>query len=62
MTHRSLFDGTLQGIAHKTKPAIAFQGHPEASPGPQDMRGIFKEFVKLVSERGHKITCQSEQI
>ncbi|WP_102156686.1 glutamine-hydrolyzing carbamoyl-phosphate synthase small subunit [Coxiella endosymbiont of Rhipicephalus microplus] len=52
VTHRSLFDGTLQGIAHKTKPAIAFQGHPEASPGPQDMRGIFKEFVQLISERG----------
>lgn len=52
VTHRSLFDGTLQGISHKTKPAIAFQGHPEASPGPQDMRGIFKEFVELISERG----------
>ncbi len=48
VTHRSLFDGTLQGIAHKTKPAIAFQGHPEASPGPHDMREIFEEFVKLM--------------
>ncbi|MBW5802780.1 glutamine-hydrolyzing carbamoyl-phosphate synthase small subunit [Coxiella endosymbiont of Ornithodoros amblus] len=48
VTHRSLFDGTLQGIAHKTKPAIAFQGHPEASPGPRDMREIFEEFVKLM--------------
>ncbi|ACJ18122.1 glutamine-hydrolyzing carbamoyl-phosphate synthase small subunit [Coxiella burnetii] len=50
VTHRSLFDGTLQGIAHKTKPAIAFQGHPEASPGPHDMRGVFEEFVKLMRD------------
>ena len=48
ITHRSLFDGTLQGIAHKIKPAIAFQGHPEASPGPHDMYGIFKDFMKLM--------------
>lgn len=59
VTHRSLFDGTLQGIAHKTKPAIAFQGHPEASPGPRDMQWVFKEFVELMSERRvrHKIIC-----
>ena len=50
ITHRSLFDGTLQGIAHKTKPAVAFQGHPEASPGPHDMLGIFENFVKLMKE------------
>ncbi len=36
-THRSLFDGTLQGIAFKDKPAFSFQGHPEASPGPHDL-------------------------
>ena len=54
VTHRSLFDGTLQGITHKTKPAIAFQGHPEASPGPRDMQGVFKEFVELMSERRGK--------
>lgn len=51
VTHRSLFDGTLQGIAHTIKPAIAFQGHPEASPGPQDMRGIFKEFIELIRKK-----------
>ena len=55
VTHRSLFDGTLQGISHKNKPAIAFQGHPEASPGPRDMQGIFKEFVELMSERGKAV-------
>ena len=35
-THRSLFDGSLQGIQHREKPAFGFQGHPEASPGPHD--------------------------
>ena len=54
ITHRSLFDGTLQGIAHKTKPAIAFQGHPEASPGPQDMRGIFEDFIQLIKRKCRK--------
>ncbi|QTS83971.1 glutamine-hydrolyzing carbamoyl-phosphate synthase small subunit [Coxiella endosymbiont of Amblyomma nuttalli] len=57
ITHRSLFDGTLQGIAHKTKPAIAFQGHPEASPGPQDMQGIFEDFIQLMKRQ-----CQKESI
>lgn len=54
VTHRSLFDGTLQGIVHKTKPAIAFQGHPEASPGPQDMRGIFEDFIQLMKRKCRK--------
>ena len=44
-THRSLFDGSLQGIAFKEAPAFGFQGHPEASPGPHDMRGLFSRFV-----------------
>lgn len=51
VTHRSLFDGTLQGIAHTIKPAIAFQGHPEASPGPRDMGGVFKEFIELIRRK-----------
>ena len=41
VTHRSLFDGTIQAIRHKTKPAFAFQGHPEASPGPHDVAQLF---------------------
>lgn len=41
VTHRSLFDGTVQAIRHKTKLAFAFQGHPEASPGPHDVAGLF---------------------
>ncbi|HWM30018.1 MAG TPA: glutamine-hydrolyzing carbamoyl-phosphate synthase small subunit [Woeseiaceae bacterium] len=44
-THRSLFDGTLQGIALKDKPAFSFQGHPEASPGPHDLRPLFERFI-----------------
>lgn len=48
VTHRSLFDGSLQGIRHKSKPAFGFQGHPEASPGPQDIEVIFDEFIQLM--------------
>jgi carbamoyl-phosphate synthase small subunit len=44
-THRSLFDGTLQGIALKDSPAFSFQGHPEASPGPHDLRPLFDRFI-----------------
>ena len=45
-THRSLFDGTLQGIALKDKPAFGFQGHPEASPGPHDLLPLFDRFIE----------------
>ncbi len=44
-THRSLFDGTLQGIALKDQPAFGFQGHPEASPGPHDLLYLFERFI-----------------
>jgi carbamoyl-phosphate synthase small subunit len=44
-THRSLFDGSLQGIEHTELPAFGFQGHPEASPGPHDVRSLFDRFV-----------------
>jgi carbamoyl-phosphate synthase small subunit len=47
-THISLFDGTLQGIHHTTKPAFSFQGHPEASPGPQDAAPLFDHFIDLL--------------
>lgn len=50
VTHRSLFDNSLQGIRHKNKPAYGFQGHPEASPGPHDIEIIFNEFIKLMKE------------
>jgi carbamoyl-phosphate synthase small subunit len=45
VTHRSLFDGTLQGIARKDVPAYSFQGHPEASPGPHDAANLFRPFI-----------------
>ncbi len=49
-THRSLFDGSLQGIRILGKPAMGFQGHPEASPGPHDMRGLFGRFTRMMQE------------
>lgn len=53
VTHESLFDGSLQGFKHKTKPIIAFQGHPEASPGPGDIDYLFDQFIKLLQARIH---------
>jgi carbamoyl-phosphate synthase small subunit len=47
-THRSLFDGSLQGIHRTDKPAFSFQGHPEASPGPHDVAPLFDHFVELM--------------
>lgn len=47
-THRSLFDGTLQGIEIDKKPAFSFQGHPEASPGPHDLLPLFDRFIDLM--------------
>ena len=51
-THVSLFDGTLQGLARTDKPAFCFQGHPEASPGPQDISYLFDRFVGLMEKAG----------
>jgi carbamoyl-phosphate synthase small subunit len=50
-THRSLFDGTLQGLSRTDRPAFCFQGHPEASPGPHDIGYLFDRFVRLMEER-----------
>ncbi len=49
-TYRSLFDGSLQGIAHTEKPAFAFQGHPEASPGPHDVGELFDQFIAMMEK------------
>jgi carbamoyl-phosphate synthase small subunit len=49
-THRSLFDGSLQGIHRTDKPAFSFQGHPEASPGPHDVAPLFDHFVDLMKQ------------
>jgi len=51
VTHVSLFDGSLQGIALKDKPAFSFQGHPEASPGPKEMSYLFDRFISMMQER-----------
>jgi carbamoyl-phosphate synthase small subunit len=50
-THRSLFDGTLQGIERTDKPAFSFQGHPEASPGPHDVKPLFERFVNAMASQ-----------
>lgn len=48
-THRSLFDGSLQGVTHTESPAFGFQGHPEASPGPHDIVHLFERFTHLMT-------------
>jgi carbamoyl-phosphate synthase small subunit len=51
VTHVSLFDGSLQGVAHTDCPAFSFQGHPEASPGPHEAASLFDEFIRLMKAR-----------
>ena len=50
-THKSLFDGSLQGIHRTDRPAFSFQGHPEASPGPHDVAPVFDHFIELMENR-----------
>jgi len=50
-THRSLFDGSLQGVERTDCPAFSFQGHPEASPGPHDVAPLFDRFIELMEQR-----------
>ena len=50
-THRSLFDGSLQGVHFRDYPAFGFQGHPEASPGPHDILPLFSHFIELMKAR-----------
>lgn len=49
-THRSLFDGSLQGVQRTDIPAFSFQGHPEASPGPHDVAPLFDHFIELIEK------------
>jgi carbamoyl-phosphate synthase small subunit len=51
-THRSLFDGSLQGVHRTDRPAFSFQGHPEASPGPHDVAPLFDHFIDLMKRAG----------
>jgi carbamoyl-phosphate synthase small subunit len=50
-THRSLFDGTCQGIERTDRPAFSFQGHPEASPGPHEVSCLFDRFVAMMEKQ-----------
>ncbi|HUK02369.1 MAG TPA: glutamine-hydrolyzing carbamoyl-phosphate synthase small subunit [Steroidobacteraceae bacterium] len=60
-THRSLFDGSLQGIAFKERAAFSFQGHPEASPGPHEVRALFERFNHLMLKRLQNQLRQAER-
>ncbi len=62
-THKSLFDGSLQGIHRIDKPAFSFQGHPEASPGPHDAAPLFDHFIDLITEykAGNKTENKAKQ-
>ncbi len=50
-THRSLFDGSLQGVSRSDCPAFSFQGHPEASPGPHDVAPLFDRFIEMMQKQ-----------
>jgi carbamoyl-phosphate synthase small subunit len=54
VTHKSLFDGSLQGVHRTDKPAFSFQGHPEASPGPHDAAPLFEHFLELMSQHAER--------
>ncbi len=65
LTHKSLFDGSVQGIKRVDRPAFSFQGHPEASPGPHDIGYLFDRFIDLMrhhQQDNHKQTELSVQI
>jgi carbamoyl-phosphate synthase small subunit len=51
VSHVSLFDGSLQGLAWTDRPALCFQGHPEASPGPHDVAGLFDRFIGMMEKK-----------
>ncbi|AKZ66088.1 glutamine-hydrolyzing carbamoyl-phosphate synthase small subunit [Candidatus Palibaumannia cicadellinicola] len=56
ITHISLFDGTIQGLHRTDKPAFSFQGHPEASPGPNDSESLFDYFIQLIRTYRSQLT------
>jgi carbamoyl-phosphate synthase small subunit len=59
-THKSLFDGSLQGIERVDRPAFGFQGHPEASPGPHDITPLFDHFIELMAAKGNVRSAASK--
>lgn len=58
VTHRSLFDNTIQGLKHRTLPITSFQGHPEASPGPKEIEYLFDDFIENVINFKVNSTCR----
>lgn len=60
-THRSLFDGSLQGVMRTDTPAFSFQGHPEASPGPHDVAPLFDRFIELIEINAKDAKAQRSQ-
>ena len=54
VTHRSLFDNTIQGLSRTDAPAFSFQGHPEASPGPRDVAPLFERFIEMMTNNSTK--------
>ena len=60
VTHKSLFDGSLQGIERTDKPAFGFQGHPEASPGPHDVAPLFDHFIKIMESHSNSASITEQ--
>ena len=60
VTHRSLFDGSLQGLHYADKPVFGFQGHPEASPGPHDAANLFDHFIRLLNTHKQRAKAPEE--
>jgi len=59
VTHRSLFDNTIQGISRTDAAAFSFQGHPEASPGPRDVAPLFERFIEMMTQHGTNANAQA---
>ena len=53
LTHQNLYDGTVEGVEHRTLPVLSVQYHPEAAPGPHDSRYLFDQFIHLMEQRDH---------
>ena len=60
VTHRSLFDGSIQGLVRTDRPAFCFQGHPEASPGPHDIAPLFDRFIEMIKQHPRRETQLAE--